>query len=69
MAQDILEVFASSWQHFDTVCMATAMHRLGKLEAGRDAYEDLARRPDFIRLLTLIGTPPGTLSRVDIVAT
>lgn len=54
-AQDILEVFASSWQDFDTVCMATAMHRLGKLEVGREAYDYLARQPDFIRLLTLIG--------------
>lgn len=52
-------MFASSWQDFDTVCMATAMHRLGKLEVGREAYDFLARQPDFIRLLTLIGASRG----------
>ena len=56
-------MFASSWQDFDTVCMATAMHRLGKLEVGREAYDYLAKQPDFIRLLTLIGgaIPAGLL--------
>lgn len=53
-------MFASSWQDFDTVCMATAMHRLGKLEVGREAYDYLARQPDFIRLLTLIGARRST---------
>ncbi len=48
-------MFASSWQDFDTVCLATALHRLGKLELGRDYYELLSRQLDFVRLLTMIG--------------
>ena len=53
--QEILDVFASCWQDFDTVCLATALHRLGKLELGRDYYDFLARQPDFVRLLTMTG--------------
>ena len=60
--QEILDVFASSWQDFDTVCLATALHRLGKLELGRDYYEFLSRQPDFVRLLTMIGEGCGTPS-------
>jgi len=48
-------VFASCWRDFDTVCLATALHRLGKLELGRDYYDFLAKQPDFVRLLTSIG--------------
>ena len=55
-----MDVFASSWKDFDTVCMATAMHRLGKLDVGRDAYDYIAHQPDFIRLLTMIGNSSST---------
>ncbi len=48
-------MFASCWRDFDTVCLATALHRLGKLELGRDYYDFLAKQPDFVRLLTSIG--------------
>ena len=48
-------MFASCWRDFDTVCLATALHRLGKLELGRDYYDFLATQPDFVRLLTMIG--------------
>jgi hypothetical protein len=34
--QDILNVVMESGQDFDTVCMATAVHRMAKMDAGND---------------------------------
>ena len=40
---------------FDTVCMATALHRMAAFNAGAAHYEHLTAQPAFQRLLVMIG--------------
>ena len=39
--QDVLNVVTESGQDFDTVCMATAVHRMAKMDAGNTTGCDL----------------------------
>ncbi len=45
----------ASGQEFDTVAMATAVHRMAALDAGATHYEFVADQPEFERLLEMIG--------------
>ena len=53
--QEILEVVADKAADFDTVCMATALHRMAAFNAGPAHYEHIAVQPAFQRLLVMVG--------------
>lgn len=55
--QDVLAVVAKEGDSFDAVCMATALHKMGQLNAGERHYLQLATRPEFQRLLCIIRAP------------
>jgi hypothetical protein len=55
-AQQIFDVVSADYKDFDTICLATAVHRLANLRGAPNLHETITQAPEFFKLKELIRT-------------
>jgi hypothetical protein len=55
-AKEILDIIQYEIDHFDTVALATAVHRLGSLRGAPNLHEQITQSPEFYKLMQAIKT-------------
>jgi hypothetical protein len=55
-AKEILDIVQYELDHFDTVALATAVHRLGSLRGAPNLHEQITQSPEFYKLMQAIKT-------------
>ncbi|KAL4515162.1 hypothetical protein Ndes2526A_g09534 [Nannochloris sp. 'desiccata'] len=58
-AKEILDIIQYEIDHFDTVALATAVHRLGSLRGAPNLHEQITQSPEFYKLMQAIKTRHG----------